>query len=186
MGAKNLRLLSTTSSIPLLLACYKLVAHPVGSSAKLVLLARLSKDLQRASAPRQSAASTFVPLEGVFMNLEYIHMDVFSRTAYSGNSVPVFLNASGLTSSQMLTLTQELRHFEAIFLEPTMASNTVRTRVFDLFEELPFAGHPIIGAAAALHHTSGERQPQTLFSGSRSAMVLCKSCHIRASALACA
>ena len=95
------------------------------------------------------------------MNLEYVHMDVFSRTAYSGNSVPVFLNAPGLTSSQMLTLTQELRHFEAIFLEPTMASNTVRARVFDLFEELPFAGHPIIGAAAALHHTSGEKQPQT-------------------------
>jgi PhzF family phenazine biosynthesis protein len=33
--------------------------------------------------------------------------------------------------------------------------------VFDLTEELPFAGHPLIGAAAVLHHLSGD-------SGSRS------------------
>ncbi len=88
------------------------------------------------------------------MSLEYFHVDVFSRVPYSGNSVPVFPNATGLSTKQMLCLTQELRHFEAIFLEPTEQMNTVRARVFDLFEELPFAGHPIIGAAATLHHIS--------------------------------
>ncbi len=95
------------------------------------------------------------------MNLEYLHMDVFSRTPYRGNSLPVFPDASGLSAAQMLCLTQELRHFEAIFLEPTPQANTVRARVFDLSGELPFAGHPVIGAAAALHYTSGRVEPQT-------------------------
>jgi PhzF family phenazine biosynthesis protein len=87
--------------------------------------------------------------------LEYFHVDVFSQTPFSGNSLPVFPDAGGMSSSQMLRITQELRHFEAIFLEPTSRPCTVRTRVFDLVEELPFAGHPIIGAAGVLHARSG-------------------------------
>src|SRR5689334_18630960 len=95
------------------------------------------------------------------MSIEYFHVDVFRCTPYGGNSLPVFPDASGLTAEQMLRLTQELRHFEAIFLEPTQQANRVRARVFDLFEELPFAGHPVIGAAATLHATSGRVEPQT-------------------------
>ena len=87
--------------------------------------------------------------------LAYTHVDVFASTPFSGNSLPVFTDANGLNADQMLRITQELRHFEAIFLRPDLRSNTVRARVFDLFGELPFAGHPIIGGAAALHHLSG-------------------------------
>jgi len=94
------------------------------------------------------------------MSLEYFHVDVFSHTPYSGNSLPVFPDASGLNAEQMLRITRELRHFEAIFLEPTDHANTVRARVFDLFKELPFAGHPIIGAAAVLHSASARTEPQ--------------------------
>jgi trans-2,3-dihydro-3-hydroxyanthranilate isomerase len=85
------------------------------------------------------------------MRLEYRHVDVFSSRPYSGNSLPVFTHSRGLSAQQMLRITQELRHFEAIFLEPTADPGTVRARIFDLFEELPFAGHPVIGAAAVLH-----------------------------------
>jgi PhzF family phenazine biosynthesis protein len=88
------------------------------------------------------------------MSLEYRHVDVFSPRPYSGNSLPVFVDARGLSADQMLRITQELRHFEAIFLEPVAQPGTVRARVFDLFEELPFAGHPVIGAAAVLHDSS--------------------------------
>ncbi|GCE11944.1 PhzF family phenazine biosynthesis protein [Tengunoibacter tsumagoiensis] len=95
------------------------------------------------------------------MSLEYFHVNVFSRVPYRGNGLPVFPTASGLHTSQMLSITQELRHLEAIFLEPGKDANTVHARVFDLFEELPFAGHPIIGAAAILHHLSGRTSPQT-------------------------
>jgi trans-2,3-dihydro-3-hydroxyanthranilate isomerase len=89
------------------------------------------------------------------MRVEYSHVDVFSELPYGGNSLPVFADSRGLSTEHMLQITRELRHFEAIFLQPTVDPCTVRARVFDLFEELPFAGHPIIGAAAVLHHFSG-------------------------------
>ena len=88
------------------------------------------------------------------MLLEYSHVDVFSQRPYTGNSLPVFADSRGLSERQMLQITKELRHFEAIFLEPTHDPSLVRARVFDLFEELAFAGHPVIGAAAVLHHSA--------------------------------
>jgi trans-2,3-dihydro-3-hydroxyanthranilate isomerase len=88
------------------------------------------------------------------VNLAYSHVDVFSRVPFGGNSVPVFPDAADLNAAQMLRIAQEMRHFEAIFLQPTEESSTVGARIFDLFGELPFAGHPIIGAAAVLHKCS--------------------------------
>jgi trans-2,3-dihydro-3-hydroxyanthranilate isomerase len=88
--------------------------------------------------------------------LEYSQVDVFAQQPYTGNSLPVFADSRGLSAPQMLQITKELRHFEAIFLEPTRHRNRVRARVFDLCEELAFAGHPIIGAAAVLHRSSNQ------------------------------
>jgi trans-2,3-dihydro-3-hydroxyanthranilate isomerase len=85
------------------------------------------------------------------VNLAYSHVDVFSPIPFGGNSVPVFFDAPDLSAQQMLRITQEMRHFEAIFLQPTNQAGTVGARIFDLFDELPFAGHPIIGAAVVLH-----------------------------------
>ena len=95
------------------------------------------------------------------MNLAYRHVDVFSQVAFGGNSLPVFYDAPELTADQMLRITQELRHFEAIFLQPSEQPRTVGARIFDLFNELPFAGHPIIGAAAVLHERSRAAGKQT-------------------------
>jgi trans-2,3-dihydro-3-hydroxyanthranilate isomerase len=93
---------------------------------------------------------------GILVNLAYSHVDVFSRTPFGGNSLPVFADAPDLSAEQMLCITQEMRHFEAIFVQSADRSDTVRARIFDLFDELPFAGHPIIGAAAVLHQRSGD------------------------------
>lgn len=87
--------------------------------------------------------------------LGYRLVDVFSPVPFGGNSLPVFLDPPALRPGQMLQITRELRHFEAIFLQRTGEEHRVRARVFDLFEELPFAGHPIIGAAAVLHQIAG-------------------------------
>jgi trans-2,3-dihydro-3-hydroxyanthranilate isomerase len=89
--------------------------------------------------------------------LEYIHVDVFSSTPYGGNSLPVFYDGPELAAAAMLRITRELRHFEAIFLHADLGARTARARIFDLIEELPFAGHPLIGAAAALQHLSAPR-----------------------------
>lgn len=70
----------------------------------------------------------------------------------------MFTDAEDLSEHQMLRITQELRHFEAIFLTATDQPDTVMARIFDLFSELPFAGHPIIGAAAVLHEHAGSAE----------------------------
>ena len=92
-----------------------------------------------------------MPLNNQTFN--FIHCDVFSSTPYAGNSLAVFPQSEGLSGEQMLTITQELRHFESIFLQET--DGRISARVFDLQQELPFAGHPIIGAACTLHKQSG-------------------------------
>ncbi len=52
----------------------------------------------------------------------------------------------------MQKLTQEMRQFESIFLSE-ISSAGARARIFTVEEELPFAGHPVLGAAAILHRT---------------------------------
>lgn len=84
--------------------------------------------------------------------LGYLHVDVFSAVPFAGNSLPVFYDAPRLPAGAMLSITRELRHFESIFLHTDAGAGQVEARIFDLFEELPFAGHPLIGAAAALQH----------------------------------
>jgi len=82
-------------------------------------------------------------------------VDVFTSTPYRGNSLTVFPDAGGLSTGQMAQITGELRQFESIFLNPTGPQHHWQARIFDLFEELDFAGHPVIGAAAVLHHRHG-------------------------------
>ncbi|MET7746457.1 PhzF family phenazine biosynthesis protein [Streptomyces sp. NPDC005385] len=88
--------------------------------------------------------------------MHYFHVDVFSGTPFSGNSLAVFPGAAGLSGSQMQRITEEMRHFESIFLQEMNGGGTAwRARVFDLSEELDFAGHPVIGAASVLHAMAG-------------------------------
>lgn len=94
-------------------------------------------------------------------SLEYTHVDVFDPVPFSGNSLPVFVDAPDLYTWQMLRVTQELRHFEAIFFQRTADPAAWRARIFDLSEELPFAGHPVLGAAAVLHRAAATPEPRT-------------------------
>lgn len=84
---------------------------------------------------------------------KFMLCDVFATKAYSGNSLAVFMDNKPLSDDQMLTMTQELRHFESIFIHEE--NGRLTARIYDLFEELPFAGHPIIGAACCLHQRAG-------------------------------
>jgi trans-2,3-dihydro-3-hydroxyanthranilate isomerase len=82
-------------------------------------------------------------------------VDVFASTPYRGNSLTVFPDAGDLSAAQMAEITGELRQFESIFLNPGGPQYHWDARIFDLFEELDFAGHPVLGAAAVLHHQHG-------------------------------
>lgn len=84
--------------------------------------------------------------------LHYWQLDVFADRPLAGNGVAVFADARALSPAGMQALTRELRQFESIFLQPGPTPEAYSARIFTLEEELPFAGHPILGAAALLHH----------------------------------
>jgi len=88
--------------------------------------------------------------------MDFQHADVFAEAPFTGNSVTVFMTGGRpLRAGQMLAITQEFRHFESIFLAPGADGTRWRARVFDQIEELDFAGHPLLGAAAVLHDRLG-------------------------------
>ncbi|MBK8006159.1 MAG: PhzF family phenazine biosynthesis protein [Gemmatimonadetes bacterium] len=83
--------------------------------------------------------------------LPYRQVDVFAARPFAGNGLAVFPDARGLPAPLMQQLARELNQFEAIFLEIDGPSRWVRARIFTVDEELPFAGHPVLGAAAVAH-----------------------------------
>ena len=94
--------------------------------------------------------------ESVRLGLKYHHVDVFSSRALSGNGVTVFRLRKALPTAVMQELTREMRQFESIFVLQEARSQTVRAWVFTMEEELDFAGHPVLGAAVALHEETRE------------------------------
>lgn len=86
------------------------------------------------------------------MTSPYFHVDVFATGPMTGNGLTVFLNTANWSVSAMQRLTREMRQFESIFLSEVSSSGAA-ARVFTVDEELPFAGHPVLGAAAVLHRT---------------------------------
>lgn len=84
--------------------------------------------------------------------MSYRHVDVFAEAPFRGNGlVVVFCDALDHPAERLRTVTAELRQFETIFVFARAGSVRVDARIFTVEEELPFAGHPVIGAAAALH-----------------------------------
>lgn len=85
------------------------------------------------------------------MRLDYQLLDVFTTTALSGNQLAVVLNADNLLDNQMQAIAVEFGLSETVFLrKPQHERHTSAVRIFTATRELPFAGHPTIGAAVVL------------------------------------
>jgi PhzF family phenazine biosynthesis protein len=92
--------------------------------------------------------------------LAYHHVDVFSRRAFHGNGLAVVIEPGALTPELMLAITRELRQFETVFVSDIdLDGRSARLRIFTEDEELDFAGHPVLGAAAVLHELLDDGQP---------------------------
>lgn len=77
-------------------------------------------------------------------------VDVFANGALSGNPLAVVRGGEGLDAAAMLALTRWLGFSETTFLlPPTEPGADYRVRIFYPAGELPFAGHPTLGSAAA-------------------------------------
>jgi trans-2,3-dihydro-3-hydroxyanthranilate isomerase len=76
----------------------------------------------------------------------YEIVDVFTDRPFAGNPLAVVFGADGLAGDQMQTLTREFNLSETVFVLPSDRA-TYRARIFTPALELPFAGHPSVGAA---------------------------------------
>lgn len=85
--------------------------------------------------------------------LDYMLVDAFSRRPLYGNPVAVFLDASDLTAGLMQRIAREMNLSETTFVLPAEQGGDARVRIFTPVNELPFAGHPLLGTAVALGET---------------------------------
>lgn len=83
------------------------------------------------------------------VEINYTLLDVFTDTAFTGNPLAVFWDAEGIDSEICQKIASELNLSEIIFLE-SLRNSTVKARIFTPKKEIPFAGHPLIGAAIAI------------------------------------
>lgn len=80
----------------------------------------------------------------------YLQLDVFADRPGAGNPLGVVFDASGMESDAMQAYAAWANLSETIFfLPPASADADYRVRIFTPCQELPFAGHPSVGAAWA-------------------------------------
>ena len=84
------------------------------------------------------------------MTLAYELVDVFTDQPFAGNPLAVVLDADDLSTEQMQTLAREFNLSETAFPLAAPDGATYGLRIFTPVSELPFAGHPSVGAAWVL------------------------------------
>jgi trans-2,3-dihydro-3-hydroxyanthranilate isomerase len=80
----------------------------------------------------------------------YRLLDVFTQRALTGNPLAVVLDAAELAAADMQAVAVEFNLSETVFVLPGGVDVRARLRIFTPSRELPFAGHPTVGAAVCL------------------------------------
>lgn len=112
-------------------------------------------DLLSASQPFDGNGAGLGPGEEL---RRYVLLDVFTDTPLEGNQLAVFLDGRGIEGAAMQALARELKLSETVFMLPVQGQGDVRVRIFTPTAELPFAGHPVLGAAAVAGRSLGHAE----------------------------
>lgn len=85
------------------------------------------------------------------MSRRFYTLDVFTRDALAGNPLAVVLDSEGLNDHAMQSIAREFNLSETVFVRPPASPKSrASLRIFTPGRELPFAGHPTVGAAVLL------------------------------------
>ncbi|MFD5899617.1 MULTISPECIES: PhzF family phenazine biosynthesis isomerase [unclassified Streptomyces] len=88
---------------------------------------------------------------------QYVVVDAFAQVPLTGNPVAVFFASDDLTTEQMQRIAQEMNLSETTFVLQPRQGADAHVRIFTPVNELPFAGHPLLGTAIALGaHTDAD------------------------------
>jgi trans-2,3-dihydro-3-hydroxyanthranilate isomerase len=79
-------------------------------------------------------------------SLKFYQADVFTSQPFGGNPVAVFPDADGLSDDELQQIAREMNLSETVFVfPPTDPAAVARLRIFTPTQEIPFAGHPVLG-----------------------------------------
>ena len=93
------------------------------------------------------------------MQLNFQPLDVFTERTFGGSPVAVFPDSAHLPTDLMQQIAREMNLSETVFLGfPETQEGTARVRIFTPGVEVPFAGHPTIGAAVFLAGLVAQRK----------------------------
>jgi trans-2,3-dihydro-3-hydroxyanthranilate isomerase len=82
--------------------------------------------------------------------------DVFAEAPLAGNPLAVVFDSEGLDTTGMQRIAREFNLSETVFMNtPDKPAHSAAVRIFTPGIELPFAGHPTVGAAVALAEERG-------------------------------
>jgi trans-2,3-dihydro-3-hydroxyanthranilate isomerase len=80
----------------------------------------------------------------------FVIADVFTDVPLAGNQLAVFTDAREILEERLQPLAREINFSETVFVYPAAEDGHARIRIFTPYDELPFAGHPILGTAFVL------------------------------------
>ena len=86
----------------------------------------------------------------VTMDFRYVIADVFTDKPLTGNQLAVFTDARLVPEHLLQPIAREMNFSETVFVYPAAKGGNARIRIFTPFNELPFAGHPVLGSAFVL------------------------------------
>jgi trans-2,3-dihydro-3-hydroxyanthranilate isomerase len=89
----------------------------------------------------------------------FYQLDVFTQTAFSGNPLAVFPEAENLTDEEMQKIANEMNLSETVFVFQSEKALR-RLRIFTPKQELPLAGHPVVGTWNLLARLGLTAQPE--------------------------
>ncbi|MFN2386895.1 MAG: PhzF family phenazine biosynthesis protein [Thermoanaerobaculia bacterium] len=94
-------------------------------------------------------------------SLRFVLVDVFADRPLAGNPLAVFPRAEGVTDARMQRIAREMDHAATAFLAPaSIREAAFRLRIFSREREIPFAGHPALGAHYVHATESGTALPE--------------------------
>lgn len=83
--------------------------------------------------------------------LDFYIVDVFAESKYAGNQLAVVRGGSALSTEDMQKIALEMNYSETTFIiSDEEQDGGYDVRIFTAHEELPFAGHPVLGTAYIL------------------------------------
>ncbi|MGD8165402.1 PhzF family phenazine biosynthesis protein [Pantoea sp. FN0307] len=89
---------------------------------------------------------------------DYTILNAFTNSPLEGNPVSVFHNSGDISAPVMQAIARQLQLSESTFISEVTTDGQARVRIFTPVNELPFAGHPLMGAASAFSRRHGLEQ----------------------------